>query len=137
MAAFFVGEAAAKLGTRPRNIMTLPVEKSRGAYIVYGHSPAEGSDVTTFECTFGSDRQYRGIKITGRPTSGGAADAGGAPPAAMARCREMVGVPATVETVSPLRAGFTEIILRENANGRRIACTVTDAGDIENWVELN
>jgi hypothetical protein len=137
MAAFCVGEAAAKLGTRPRNILTLPVEKSRGTYIVYGQSPAEGADVTTFECTFGADRKYQGIKITGRPAGGGAADAGGAPPAAMAVCKEMVGVPATVEIVSPLRPGFTEIILRENANGRRIACTATDAGVIENWVELN
>ncbi|MBN2629893.1 MAG: hypothetical protein JXR75_05075 [Rhodobacteraceae bacterium] len=52
MAAFCTGEAAAKLGTRPRNILTLPVEKSGGKYIVYGQSPAEGSDVTTFECKF-------------------------------------------------------------------------------------
>jgi hypothetical protein len=28
----------------------------------------------------------------------------------MARCRDMVGVPAKVETVSPLRPGFTEIV---------------------------
>jgi hypothetical protein len=49
----------------------------------------------------------------------------------------MVGVPAKVETVSPLRPGFTEIILRENASGRRIACTATDKGSIEDWVELN
>jgi hypothetical protein len=42
MAAFCIGEAAAKLGTRPRNILTLPVEKSGGKYIVYGQSPAEG-----------------------------------------------------------------------------------------------
>jgi hypothetical protein len=137
MAAFCKGEAAAKLGTRPRNIMTLPVEKSGGKYIVYGQSPAEGSDVTTFECKFGSDRKYQGIKITSRPAGGGAADTGGAPPAAMARCRDMVGVPAKVETVSPLRPGFTEIILRENASGRRIACTVSDAGEITDWVELN
>jgi hypothetical protein len=137
MAAFCTGEAAAKLGTRPRNILTLPVEKSGGKYIVYGQSPAEGADVTTFECTFGSDRKYRGIKITRRPARGGSADNGGAPPAAMARCRDMVGVPAKVETVSPLRPGFTEIILRENASGRRIACTVSDAGEITDWVELN
>jgi hypothetical protein len=137
MAAFCVGEAAAKLGTRPRNILTLPVERSGGRYTVYGQSPAEGADVTTFECTFGSDRTYRGIKITGRPAGGGAADAGDAPPAAMTACRDMVGVPASVETVSPLRPGFTEIILRENASGRRIACTATDQGSIEDWVELN
>jgi hypothetical protein len=137
MATFCTGEAAAKLGTRPRNILTLPVEKSGGKYIVYGQSPAEGADVTTFECKFGSDRKYQGIKITGRPAGGGSADHGGAPPAAMKACREMVGVPAKVETVSPLRPGFTEIILRENASGRRIACTATDQGSIEDWVELN
>jgi hypothetical protein len=136
MAAFCTGEAAAKLGTRPRNILMLPVEKSGGKYIVYGQSPADGADVTTFECTFGSDRKYIGIKITGRP-AGGSSDAGDAPPAAMARCRDMVGVPAEVETVSPLRPGFTEIILREKASGRRIACTATDSGSIEDWVELN
>jgi hypothetical protein len=36
MAAFCVGEAAAKLGTHPRNILTLPVERSGGRYTVYG-----------------------------------------------------------------------------------------------------
>jgi hypothetical protein len=137
MAAFCTGEAAAKLGTRPRNILTLPVEKSGGKYTVFGQSPAEGADVTTFECMFGADRKYKGIKITGRPSGGGASDSGGAPPEAMTACKGMVGVPAKVEVVSPLRPGFTEIILRENASGRRIACTATDQGSIEDWVELN
>jgi hypothetical protein len=93
--------------------------------------------VTTFECTFGSERKYKGIKITSRPARGGSADVGGAPPATMARCRDMVGLPAKVETVSPLRPGFTEIILRENASGHRIACTALGAGEITHWVELN
>jgi hypothetical protein len=47
--------------------MTLPVEKSGGKNLVYGQSPAEGSEGTTFTCTFGSDRKYNGIKIAGRP----------------------------------------------------------------------
>lgn len=136
MAKFCVGEAAAKLGTKPRNILTLPVEKSRGKYVVYGQSPAEGSDVTTFECHFGGDGKYTGLKITSTPAAS-SADSGGAPPAALSACKEMIGVPATVEVVSPLRAGFTEIILREKASGRRVACTATDAGGIEDWVELN
>jgi hypothetical protein len=137
MAAFCIGEAAAKLGTRPRNILTLPVERSGGEFFVFGQSPTEGADVTTFQCTFGADREYRGITITSRPADTASADTGGAPPAAMAACRDMVGVPATVETVSALRPGFTEIILREDASGRRIACTATDDGSIEDWVELN
>jgi hypothetical protein len=49
MSDFCTGEAAAELGTRPRNITTLPVEKSGGKYIAYGQSPAEGQDVTTFQ----------------------------------------------------------------------------------------
>jgi hypothetical protein len=137
MAAFCAGEAAAKLGTRPRNISTLPVEKSGGKWIVYGQSPADGSDVTTFECTFGADRKYKGIKVTGRPSSVDSADNSGAPPAAMSACKGMVGVPAKVEAVSPLRPGYTEIILREDASGHRISCTATDDGSIEDWVELN
>lgn len=56
---------------------------------------------------------------------------------ATAACKEMVGLPSKVEVVSPLRPGFTEIILRENASGRRIACTATDQGAIEDWVQLN
>lgn len=137
MAAFCIGEAAAKLGTRPRNILALPVEKSRGKYTVFGQSPPEGAEVTTFECSFGADRKYMGIKITGRPAGGDTADHSGAPPRAMSACKGMVGVPASVETVSPLRPGYTEIILREKASGHRIACTATDQGTIEDWVELN
>jgi len=57
MAAFCIGEAAAKLGTRPRNILSLPVEKSGGKFIVYGQSPAVGAEVTTFECSLGTDRK--------------------------------------------------------------------------------
>lgn len=137
MAAFCIGEAAAKLATRPRNILTLPVEKSRGKYTVFGQSPADGSEVTTFECSFGADGRYQGLKITSRPASSNASDNAGTPLAAMAACKGMVGVPYKLEVISPLKPGFTEIILRENANGRRIACTATDRGTTEDWVELN
>jgi hypothetical protein len=136
LAAFCTGEAAAELGTRPGNILTLPVERSGGRYIVYGQSPTDGADVTTFECTFGGDRSFIGLTITSRPSDTIMAGAD-APPTAMAVCLEMIGVPAQVEVVSPLRPGFTEIILRETASGRRVACTASDAGMIEDWVELN
>jgi len=137
LAAFCTREAAAELGTPPGNILTLPVERSGGRYIVYGQSPTDGADVTTFECTFDGHRTYIGLTITSRPTAATQAGDGGAPHAAMAACVKMVGVPAQVEVVSRLRPGFTEIILRETASGRRIACTASDAGTIEGWVELN
>ncbi len=137
MAAFCTGEAAAEPGTRPGNIMTLPVERSRGRYIVYGQSPADGADVTTFECSFDGERRFTGLTITSRPSGAAPGGDGGAPPAAMAVCMQMIGVPASVEVVSPLRPGFTEIILRETGSGRRVACTASDGGEVTNWVQLN
>jgi hypothetical protein len=49
----------------------------------------------------------------------------------------MIGVPATVQTVRPLRKGCSEIILKEKVSGRRVGCTATDAGSIEDRAELN
>ncbi|MCZ8336018.1 MAG: hypothetical protein O9328_17285 [Rhodobacteraceae bacterium] len=76
---------------------------------------------------------YLGLAITAAAPAGATTISN----TAMAACKEMVGLPSKVEVVSPLRPGFTEIILRENASGRRIACTATDQGSIEDWVQLN
>jgi hypothetical protein len=50
----------------------------------------------------------------------------------------MVGVPARVEQVSPLRPGHYEITIQETATPRKVACTVPEDGsEIEDWVEMN
>ena len=136
LAKICIGAAAEKLGTRPGNLMTLPVERSRGSFIVNGQT--DGGAVRMFSCTFDKNRKMTGMTIDGVAEAVENADAGGAPRAALDKCLEMIGVPATIETVSPLKPGYFEIILRESASKRRIACTVPgDGHEISDWVELN
>ncbi|MEO1457616.1 MAG: hypothetical protein AAFV49_08635 [Pseudomonadota bacterium] len=52
------GEASAKFHQRPGNILTLPVERSRGRFIVPGQFPPRGRRVTTFECRFDANGRF-------------------------------------------------------------------------------
>jgi len=52
MPRYCMGEASAALEVRPQDILTLPVERDPGGYVVYGQYPPDGSDITTFECHF-------------------------------------------------------------------------------------
>ena len=116
-------------------LIILPVEKNHGKFHVYGQTD-EGSPVL-FECTFDANRKFLGIKVTGDHDHGDHA-AKGAPKAAINKCLQIVGVPANVEKVSPLRPPFYEIIIKEKASPRRVACTVpADGSEIEDWVEMN
>lgn len=136
LAKICLGAAAEKLGTRPGNLMTLPVERSRGKYTVNGQS--DGGAVRMFSCTFDKHRKMTGLTIDGVAEAAAATDVGGAPRAALDKCLEMIGVPAKIETVSALKPGYFEIILRESASKRRVACTVPgDGHEISDWVELN
>ncbi len=55
------GEASAKFGERPQDILTLPVERDHGMYSVYGQYPPEGQDVTLFICTFNAQGELVGV----------------------------------------------------------------------------
>jgi hypothetical protein len=135
LAQYCAGEAAGQLGTRPTNLILLPVEKTHGRFHVYGQT--DEPTPTLFECTFDGNRTFRGIDIKGGHDHGSHA-AGGAPRAAINKCLQMVGVAARVEQVSPLRPGHYEIIIQETNTPRKVACTVPeDGGVIEDWVEMN
>lgn len=56
------GEAADQFGVRPRNIMTLPVERSGRGYSVYGQFEVVGEGATTFECRFDMAGRFRGLR---------------------------------------------------------------------------
>ncbi|MFO1060852.1 MAG: hypothetical protein U1E53_28245 [Dongiaceae bacterium] len=73
------GKAAAMLGTRPNNVLTLPVERDGDKYIVPGQSPRDGSDVTTFQCRFNSRREFLKVVVTGTPQGGSQASGPGKP----------------------------------------------------------
>jgi hypothetical protein len=116
-------------------LIILPVEKNHGKFHVYGQTD-QGSPVL-FECTFDANRTFLGIKVTGDHDHGDHA-AKGAPKAAINKCLQILGVPAKIEQVNPLRPPFYEIIMKEKASPRRVACTVpADGSEIEDWVEMN
>lgn len=136
MASHCAEAAATELGVMMNDVLTLPVERTSGKYHVYGQYPANGQDVTLFECQYDGNKHFLNISIQGH--HGHHTDAAGsAPRTAQRACTDMVGVPVKIEKVSPLRPGFHEIIMKEVNSPRRVACTVSDNGSIEDWVEMN
>lgn len=134
LAQFCVGQASENLGTQPANLMTLPVEKVHGVFTVYGQT--DSPTPTLFNCTFDAGGRFMGLQVSEQHDHG--TQAGGPHRAGISKCLQMVGVPATVEQVSELRPGFAEVIIKEQAAPRRVACTVRDDGSqIEDWVEMN
>ena len=128
--------AATELGVMMNDVLTLPAERTSGKFHVYGQYPASGQNVTLFECQYDSKRTFLGLSVKGHHGHQTEA-AGSAPRAAQRACTDMMGVAVKIETVSQLRPGFHEIIMKETAGNRRVACTVSDSGSIEDWVEMN
>ncbi len=128
--------AATELGVMMNDVLTLPAERTSGKYHVYGQYPASGQDVTLFECQYDGNKKFLNISVKGH--HGHHTDAvGGAPRAAQRACTDMMGGEVKIEQVSPLRPGFYEIIMKDPSHGRRVACTVSDSGSLEDWVEMN
>lgn len=128
--------AATELGVMMNDVLTLPAERTGGKYHVYGQYPASGQDVTLFECQYDSGKKFLNINVKGHHGHHTEA-AGTAPRSAQRACTDMMGVDVRIEKVSQLRPGFHEIIMQEVNSQRRVACTVSDQGSIEDWVEMN
>ncbi|WRH61583.1 MAG: hypothetical protein RSE12_14550 [Fuscovulum sp.] len=136
MASHCAEAAATELGVMMNDVLTLPVERTSGKYHVYGQYPASGQNVTLFECQYDANKNFLNISVQGHHGHH-TNTAGAAPRTAQRACTDMVGVPVQIEKVSPLRPGFHEIIMKEVNSPRRVACTVSDSGSIEDWVEMN
>jgi hypothetical protein len=136
MASHCAEAAATELGVMMNDVLTLPVERTAGKYHVYGQYPASGPDVTLFECQYDGNRHFLTISVQGHHGHQGA-EAGNVPRTAQRACTDMMGGTVKIETVSPLRPGYFEIIMVATDRNRRVACTVSDRGSIEDWVEMN
>lgn len=64
MPRFCEGEASARFHVSPREILTLPLERTGGGFAVYGQFPPEGRRVTTFVCHFDSTGRLTGVNRT-------------------------------------------------------------------------
>lgn len=136
MASHCAEAVATELGVLMNDVLTLPVERSGGKYHVYGQYPASGQDVRLFECQYDRNKTFLGLSMKGHHGHHTEA-ASSAPRTAQRACTDMMGVEVRIEKVSNLRPGFHEIIMKETNSPRRVACTVSDKGTIEDWVEMN
>jgi hypothetical protein len=136
MASHCAEAAATELGVMMNDVLTLPVERTGGKYHVYGQYPASGQNVTLFECQYDSNKHFLTISVQGHHGHHGQ-EASSAPRAAQRACTDMMGGTVNIEQVSPLRPGYFEIIMKATDRPRRVACTVSDSGSIEDWVEMN
>lgn len=127
--------AATELGAIMTEVLTLPFERRGGKSHIYGQYPDSGPHLTLLECQHDSKRTFPNISIDGHHGHQTEA-AGSAPRAAQRTCTDMMGRPVQIETGSPLRPGYHEIILTEVDGPRRVACTVGDDGTLEDWVEM-
>ncbi len=128
--------AATELGVMMNDVLTLPAERTSGKFHVYGQYPASGNNPTLFECQYDGNRNYLGLSMKGHHGHNTEA-ASTAPRAAQRACTDMMGASVNIEKVSQLRPGFHEIIMKETNGNRRVACTVSDSGTLEDWVEMN
>jgi hypothetical protein len=77
MMSFCRGEAASAFQLRPRDISTLPVERSNGKnYRVYGQSPSEGDNALFFYCEFNKNREFDKVIKTSDKRSESGTEAG-------------------------------------------------------------
>jgi hypothetical protein len=51
-------------------------------------------------------------------------------------CLYKIGVDADIDQVSALNPGYWEIIMKAKSGHRKVACTVSDEGEIKDWVEM-
>ena len=72
-------EAASAFGVSNDDVMTLPAEKDKGKYVVYGQTPAEGQNALFFTCKFNAHRQFVKVvkKSDNRTRSGGSSHSHG------------------------------------------------------------
>jgi hypothetical protein len=61
MMSFCRGETASAFKLSPRDISTLPVERSGSNYRVYGQSPSEGDNALLFYCEFNKNKEFDNV----------------------------------------------------------------------------
>lgn len=77
------------------------------------------------------------FEVTGEGTAGAGAPAAAAPSeVAKGACLFKIGVEADIVQTSALKPGYWEIIMKARSGARKVACTVSDGGDVSDWVEM-
>jgi hypothetical protein len=79
------------------------------------------------------------FEVTGAGTAGpasGPVAAAGPPEVAKGACLFKIGVEAGITQTSALKPGYWELIMQAKSGSRKVACTVSDGGEVKDWVEM-
>ena len=76
------------------------------------------------------------FEVTGEGNASAPAAAAGPSEAAKGACLYKIGVDAEIAQVSALKPGYWELVMKAKSGHRKVACTVSDAGEIADWVEM-
>jgi hypothetical protein len=82
------------------------------------------------------DQQKLVVKFKENTASSAPANAATPPEAAKGACLYKIGENAVVAATNKLSDGVWELVLKREAGGKQVYCTVTDDGTIKNWSEM-
>ena len=95
----------------------------------------------SFTCDFDrrgqvQDGHYSYVDGGGDGRSSTPTAAAGPSEVAKGACLYKIGVDADIVQVSALKPGYSEIIMKAKSGHKKVACTVSDDGQISDWVEM-
>jgi hypothetical protein len=76
------------------------------------------------------------FEVSGAGTAGAAKAAAAPSETAKGACLFKVAEDATIVGSSALRPGYWELVLQKKKDGKRVACTVSDGGEIMEWTPM-
>jgi hypothetical protein len=76
------------------------------------------------------------FEVTGEGAAGAAKTAAAPSETAKGACLFKIAEDATIVGTSALRPGYWELVLQKKKDGKRVACTVSDGGEIMEWTPM-
>ena len=129
-------EAKRNYGVRQNSMQTLPVEKTRNGFVVYGQSPRNTDRALFFQCNFDRRGNYIGIRKTSDKRYNGGGQANNRVPKTVRRvCKGEASSrwrtrPNDIRISKAKRVGRNDYIVKLSARNYRGKCEVSGSGHI-------
>ena len=129
-------EAKRNYGVRQNSVQTLPVEKTRNGFIVYGQTPGNTNRALFFQCNYDRRGNYVGIRKTSDKRYNGGGQANNRVPKTVRRvCKGEASArwrmrPNDIRISKAKRVGRNDYAVRLSARNYRGKCEVSGSGHI-------
>ena len=129
-------EAKRNYGVRQNSIQTLPVERTRNGFVVYGQSPRNTNRALFFQCNFDRRGKYIGIRKTSDKRYNGGGHVNNRIPKTVRRvCKGEASArwrmrPNDIRISKAKRVGRNDYVVRLSARNYRGKCEISGSGHI-------